>query len=144
MSAPFTYHRQGRGRRLAAILLVIWVALVYLWAALDATPWILGFLALFTLPGLNDLIRNPSAGLSLTDETLSWHTGRRSAEIPLEEVDYVRLDTRLDFSVRATAVLKTGRKVRLPFESTPPHQAFEETLKDRGIRTERHHFTLMQ
>ena len=144
MSADFTYNRQGRSWRLAAVLIATWGALLYLWAALDAAPWILGFLALFTLPGLSDLIRNPSTGLSLGGGSLRWHSGRRRAEIPLKEIDHVRLDTRLDFSVRATAVLKRGRRIRLPFESTPPHLAFEEALKDHGVRTERHHFTLMQ
>jgi hypothetical protein len=47
-------------------------------------------------------------------------------------------------SVRATVVLKTGRKIKLPFEATPPHRALETALHARGITTERHHFTLIQ
>ncbi|MDF1729236.1 MAG: hypothetical protein P1U53_15970 [Sulfitobacter sp.] len=144
MSAAFTYHQRARSKRLAVILGAVWLALAWAWGALDASPWIILFLAAFTLPALWDLVRDPAAGLTLDDETLRWHSGRRKAELPLEEIAHIRLDTRLDFSVRATAVLQTGRKVRLPFESTPPHRPFEEALMARGLKVERHHFTLMQ
>ena len=144
MSASFTFHRQARSKRLALTLAVIWGVLLYLYLFLDAAPWIVAVLAAFTLPALADLVANPASGLTLTDQTLSWHSGRRSADLDLTEIDHMRLDTRLDFSVRATAVLQSGRKIRLPFEATPPHQTFEDALAARGIKTRRTHFQLMQ
>lgn len=140
----FTFHRQARSPRLAVLLAGIWAVLLYFYLALDAALWIVGILGLCTLPALADLIRNPSSGLTLSDAALSWHSGRRHADLALEEIDHMRLDTRLDFSVRATAVLCSGRKIRLPFEATPPHQAFEKALEARGIKTRRTHFQLMQ
>ena len=55
---------------------------------------------------------------------------QRDALVALTEVDHIRLDTRLDFSVRASIVLPNGRKIRVPFEATPPHQAFEDALTE--------------
>ena len=143
-TAPYAYTRTAR--RLTAVLVVAAVLLTLLaaWFWLDAATWIVSGLALFTLPALYDLAVNPAAGLTLTHDTLSWHSGRRHAQVTLDEIDNLRLDTRLDFSVRASVVLRTGRKIRLPFEATPPHRAFETALEARGIKVMRFHFQLMQ
>lgn len=144
MSAAFTFQRNGRNGKTALVIAAVWLILAGAWAFLDAALWLFGFLGLFTLPALWDLICDPSSGLNLTDATLAWHSGKRHGEVPLAEIDHIRLDTRLDFSVRATLVLHTGAKVRLPFEATPPHQAFEDALIARGLKTRRTHFQLMQ
>ena len=140
----YSFARHGRSRAVVVTVALVWGGLVLGWVLLDVIGWILAFVALFTLPALWDLWRDPTSGLTLSETTLGWHAGRRSVRLRLDEIDHVRLDTRLDFSVRATAVLKTGRKLRLPAESTPPHHQFEAALQDRGVRTQRHHFTLMQ
>ncbi|AXI42877.1 hypothetical protein [Sulfitobacter sp. SK011] len=144
MTAPFVFDQQARSRKTLLIVVSIWVALVAAWIWLDAALWIVAFLAAFTLPAVSDLIRNPLSGLTLNNQTLSWFSGRRNGTLELSEIDHIRLDTRLDFSVRVTAVLTTGRKIRLPFESTPPHQAFQNALEARGVKTQRHHFQLLQ
>jgi hypothetical protein len=144
MTAPFVFEQQARSRKTLLIVVSIWVALVAAWIWLDAALWIVAFLAAFTLPAVSDLIRNPLSGLTLNNQTLSWFSGRRNGTLELSEIDHIRLDTRLDFSVRVTAVLTTGRKIRLPFESTPPHQAFQNALEARGVKTQRHHFQLLQ
>ena len=144
MTAPFVFDQQARSRKTLLIVVSIWVALVAAWIWLDAALWIVAFLAAFTLPAVSDLIRNPLSGLTLNNQTLSWFSGRRNGTLELSEIDHIRLDTRLDFSVRVTAVLTTGRKIRLPFESTPPHQAFQNALEARGVKTPRHHFQLLQ
>ncbi len=141
---PFTFSRRARSRVGLITLTLVWATLLAAWALLDAAPAIIGFLGLFTLPIVWDLWRDPQSGLSLSETELSWYSGRRQVTLEPHEISYVRLDTRLDFSVRATAVLRTGRKIRVPFESTPPHQAFEDALTACGIATQRHHFTLMQ
>lgn len=144
MAADYVYLRQGRNQRTAVTLALIWAVLVFALFALDAAPWIVAFLALFTVPAVWDYVTDPPSGLTLTNSEISWHSGKRQATVSLDEIDLVRLDTRLDFSVRITLVLKTGAKVRLPFESSPPDQPMEEELTARDIPTRRTHFQLMQ
>jgi hypothetical protein len=144
MTDPFVFEQHARNRKTLLIVVGVWGLLLAALVWLDAAPWIVVFLWAFTLPAVYDLIRNPKAGLHLDAQTLSWFSGRREGEIELTEIAHIRLDTRLDFSVRVTAVLTTGRKIRLPFECTPPHQAFEDALAAQGVKTERHHFQLLQ
>ncbi|MFG6582484.1 hypothetical protein [Sulfitobacter sp. 1A12779] len=141
--AAYTYRRHARSRTALLLLPAIWLALAAAWLWLDASGWIIGVLGLFTLPALWEVFSNPASGLTLDQHSLSWFTGKRDAKIALAQVDRVRLDTRLDMSVRATVILRTGRKIKLPFEATPPHRALEAALQARGITTERHHFTLI-
>lgn len=140
----YTFHRKARNWATLLTLLGTWVALILVWTIFDASGWIVGFVFLFTLPAVYDVGRNPSAGLSLDRRTLRWYSGRTEGLLDLDEIDHMRLDTRMDFSVRATAILHTGRKIRLPFEATPPHKPFEAALIDCGVKTQRHHFSLMQ
>ena len=143
MGGPaYSFARRGRSPRLMAILIGIYAVLIAAFLLFDAAWWLMGLLALPTLPALYDLYADPEAGLDLDDDTLAWHSGRRHAELTLAEIDRIRLDTRWDFSVRATAVLSSGRKIRLADESLPPHRAFEAELQARGVPVERHHFTL--
>lgn len=140
----YTYQRQGRSPAAALIVTLIWLALIAAYVYLEASPWVVSLLALFTLPAAVDFARNPESGLTLSDDTLDWHTGPRTGTVAFSQIERMRMDTRLDFSVRVTVILNTGRKIRLPFEATPPHEALEAALKERGIKTERFHFQLMQ
>jgi len=143
MAPPaYSHARRGRSPRLMGVLICIYAALIAAILVYDAAWWLMALLALPTLPALYDLYADPEAGLDLDDSTLRWHSGRRRGELALAEIDHMRFDTRWDFSVRVTAVLTTGRKIRLPAESLPPHRALEAALQARGLRVERHHFTL--
>ncbi|MFY0645649.1 hypothetical protein [Sulfitobacter geojensis] len=144
MSAAYTYTRQGRSRTTAVVVLAIWTAIVSAWALLDMAPWLVALVGLCTLPAMWDHYTNPLSGLTLEDGNILWFSGKRRGAVAFDEIDHVRLDTRLDFSVRATLVLKTGAKLRLPFEATPPHEAFEQALNARGLATKRFHFQLFQ
>lgn len=139
----FLWTRQGRNPVTFYAVLGTWAVLLALLVLVDASPALMGFLALFTLPALWELYANPAAGLRIDRDTLSWYTGKRKAALDWSEVTHVRLDTRLDFSVRATAMLTAGRKVRLPYECTPPDKLLEAALNAHGVRTERHHFSLI-
>lgn len=139
-----TYQRNSRSLTTLLVVLAIWATLLAAWIWLDAALWIIAPIGFFTLPAVYDLTANPSAGTTLNPQTLGWHAGHANAEVALDQIAHIRLDTRLDMSVRATVALKTGRKIRLPFESTPPHRAFETALKDAGLKVERHHFTFIQ
>lgn len=139
----FSYRRIGRSWATLFAVLGVWMLLAAAVLFIDASPWLMGALALFTLPAFWDLYRNPQSGLAFTPEALTWYTGDRDAQVAWQEIEKVRLDTRLDFSVRASVVLHSGRKIRVPYESTPPHNMLEAALNKNGVRTERHHFSLL-
>ena len=136
----FTFTRQNRNQRTVLILIGVYAMLIALMILLNAVWWLMALLALTTLPALWDVIKDTSAGMELTDETLRWHTGQRRGQLKLSEVDRFRFDTRWDFSVRVSAVLKSDKRVRLPDESLPPHKQFEMVLNQAGFAVERHHF----
>ena len=144
MAGPYRFQAKARSLKSAAIICAVWVVLLVLWINYDAAPWLVALMGAFTLPALWGFAQDNTSSLELSAHDMRWSTGRRSASVALDEIDHMRLDTRLDLSVRATAVLKTGRKLRLPFECTPPHMAFETELQNRGIDVRRHHFQLRQ
>lgn len=143
MEAVFTFERSGRSLRAILILAGVYAALVCAWIFLDAAWWIVVFLALFTLPALWDVYTNRRSGLRLTDRQLEWWSGRGSAQMDLTEIDHMRFDTRLDFSVRVSAVTPDRQRIRLPYEALPPHKTLEAECQSRGMKTERHHFSLL-
>ncbi|KAA0909853.1 hypothetical protein FLO80_19545 [Aquicoccus porphyridii] len=139
----FTHESHGRSRAALITLALTYATLIALVMLIDMAWWIaLGF-ALFTLPALWEFITNPRATLTLDDRGLGWQTRTTGDSLPLALIDKVRFDTRLDLSVRITLILRDGRKIRLPHAATPPHRPFEDLLKAHGIRTERHHFSLI-
>lgn len=140
--APYRNLRQGRSRRALAAVLLVYALLIALILMFQASLWLMGALALTTLPTLWDLWRNPQAGFELNTTGITWFTGRRRGQVSLTELDHIRLDTRWDFSVRATLVLLSGQRVRLPFECMPPHRELEAVALAFGLQTERHHFTI--
>ena len=142
MAAAFEFSRQGRSPRTVAILIIVYTGLIGAIILIDAAWWLMGILALLTLPALWDLWRDPSAGVRLDADRLDWHTGRRRATLELQEIEHMRFDTRWDFSVRVTAVLQDGKRVRLPYEALPPHRDFEKALVLIGVTVKRHHFAV--
>lgn len=140
---PYAYETTGRNRATLITVSMVWVAVLVAIAVFDAALWLMALIVLFTAPALYDLISGRAAGVRVDGDGLHWFAGRRTGEIAWQRISHMRLDTRLDFSVRASAVLTSGRKVRLPLEATPPADVFEAELKDRGIKVERHHFSLL-
>ncbi|WP_240336633.1 hypothetical protein [Tropicibacter sp. Alg240-R139] len=143
MSETYSFERHHRQPRTVMILIAVYGGLVALIILFNAAWWIVGGLALFTLPTLWDLATNATAGLSLDGRALSWFSGRRAAEVQLDEIAYLRFDTRWDFSIRVTIYLTTDKCVRMPYDSLPPHRQFEEVAQAHGLRVERHHFTIL-
>ena len=141
--SAYTFERTGRSRLSIFVVSGIWAVLVAAVILVDAAPWLMALVGAFTLPAVWEIAANPRAGLRLGPQAIEWYSGKRRAEVAWHEVDHIRFDTRLDFSVRASAVVHGGRKFRLPAEATPPHAAFEDALTRRGIKTERHHFSLL-
>ncbi|WP_050928043.1 hypothetical protein [Aestuariivita boseongensis] len=143
MADPFQYETSGRSTRALIILACIYTVLLGAWLLLDAAWWIVVFVALFTLPALWDIYTNRRAGLRLGDDRLEWWSGRGQAHMDLAEIDHMRFDTRLDFSVRVSAVTPDKTRIRLPYDALPPHKILEAECQNRGLRTERHHFSLL-
>lgn len=141
MATPYLYTRPGRSRRTAVALIAAWALLAVALVVLDISLWIAGLLALATLPAVYDLWANPSAGLQLDDKSLGWHSGRRRGEIALADIGKIRLDRGWDFAFRLSVVQANGRRIRLPYECTPPADEIEAALAACGIRTEHHPFS---
>ncbi|SHH81480.1 hypothetical protein [Marivita hallyeonensis] len=129
-----------RPKALVAIALV-WLGLWGVWVGLDAAPWILVLLGLFTLPAIFEAARGDVARLTLDDTRLTWRSERHSGDAPLKDIDHVRFDTRLDLAVNARLELVNGTVLRLPVECVPRYDIFCAALDDAGIRHERHHFS---
>lgn len=142
MAEPFVYESAGRSGRTAGALAGVALLIAAL-AAIGAHPAILGALALLGLPLALDLWRAPTAALTLTDEALEWRHGAAREAVPLPRIERVRLDTRLDLSVRATVETGQARAPRIPPPCMPPHKALEAALLARGVAVRRRHFTLL-
>lgn len=142
---PGTFRHQNTGRNRATLITVIavWAAMGLAWQMLEASLILVSLAGFATLPALFDLASGRRSGVEIAPEVLSWFSGSRKGEVALHALDHVRLDTRLDFSVRASAVLTNGRKLRLPLEAIPPADTFEAALSARGITVQRHHFSLL-
>ncbi|WP_223428386.1 hypothetical protein [Tateyamaria pelophila] len=140
---PYAFETTGRNRATLITVVLVWLALTLFILVLDAAFWLVVVIGLFTLPALYDLLSARKSGLAMSSTGLSWFSGKREGAISWDQISHIRLDTRLDLSVRTTVLLITGRKIRLPLEATPPPDAFEKILTDRGIKVERHHFSLM-
>ncbi|CUH86414.1 hypothetical protein PH5382_00323 [Phaeobacter sp. CECT 5382] len=138
------YHFQRQGRSLSLVLaLLCWIlALAALGLVLEAAGWIILIFALPALPATWDLWRNPSSGLVLEGDQITWFTGTARNSLALQDIQLLRLDRRWDFSFRATLILRSGGKIRLPQSALPPVDPFEQKMQDRGVTSERHHFTV--
>lgn len=142
MNASYRFTRHGRSRRALLALAAVYGVLGLLLIVFDAAPWLIGGIALFTLPALWDLWRNPAAGIILSDENLEWFSGRLDGNVDLAEIDRIRMDTRWDLSVRVTILTRDGKSLRLPQEALPPHRRMAAELTLRNVQIERHHFTV--
>lgn len=140
----FEFTRHGRSARTALALLAVWGLILLALLVYEASLVLVGIIAIFTIPAALDFALNPSAGMSLSADGVRWYSGKRSAELRFDEIDQFRFDTRLDFSVRVSAVLRepAGKRIRLPYECLPPHRELEEALQARGQIVKRHHFSL--
>lgn len=143
MTLPYTYQATPRRPATALWVAAIWTVLALAWIYLEAAVWIVLLLAAFTLPALYDLVRNPAARFSLDRGHIRWHTTRSEADIAVKSIDHLRLDTRLDMSVRVSVVLASGRKLRVPVPATPPHRDVEAAAHEAGLKVMRHHFSLI-
>ncbi|MEM8633165.1 MAG: hypothetical protein AAGF74_18240 [Pseudomonadota bacterium] len=141
-AAPFASTRHGRRATTALAVVAVYLGVLFLWAQFEASAWIVAPLLLVTLPAVWDLISNPVSHVWLDADGLRWQTGSREGHIDLAWLARVRFDTTWDFAVRITMILENDKRITLPPDCKPPHQAFEAALQAHGVATERHHFAL--
>ena len=139
----YRYEASARGPRAVMGIAAWWAALLAAYLVFDATLWILLPLALASLPALYEMGKGARATLEIDSDEFRWSSGRRHGRMLRSEVDRVRLDTKLDMSLRMSLVTAEGRKIRLPYECVPPRQSLSDELEAREIKVERHHFSLM-
>lgn len=140
--APYHFERQARSLALFVVLLAWGLGLCLMWIIFQAAWFFLVLFALPLGPALWDLWRNPHSGLSIADGHFKWHHGGSKNQLPLSEIEKLRLDRRWDFSFRATLILRNGQKLRLPQPVLPQAEELENALSLIGIPSERHHFSV--
>lgn len=142
MSA-YRFTRSARSPRAVALVALWWLGVLVLYLVLDASKVIVLIMAAASLPALYDIGANASSELRISNAAIEWRSGRRGAQLPRGQLKSVRLDTRLDLSLRMTLLTHQGGKVRLPYECVPKAQDIERALQEHDITYERHHFTLL-
>ncbi|WP_167681281.1 hypothetical protein [Parasedimentitalea denitrificans] len=140
MTETYQFSRSSRTPQMVVTLGMLYTVLILLFFSLDAAWWIVSILALPTIPAVWDCWRNTHSGLTLNSDQIEWYSGRRTDNLPLEQIDRASFNTRFDFSVRITLILKNGRKLYLPSQVIPPRRQLEPELQERGIPTKRYHF----
>jgi hypothetical protein len=133
MAEPFRFERSAREPRALALIGAAVLLLLALLFVVEAAWWIAAIVALLTLPAVVEALRDVRATLALDDGQLAWASGRRGRTVPLARIAEVRLATTLDFSQRATLLLDTGDRLRIPPECLPPGRALDAALAARGI-----------
>lgn len=143
MTAAFTFKRQGRTQATVIVLGCVYLALIAAFLLLNVTTWIVLALFLCTLPAIWDLVQNPISGIEITDAAISWFHGKNSATIQKPEIERIKVDLRLDRSVKLTIQLKTGRKIRVTQPSIPPLPQLETALDQFGYAYQKNPFSLL-
>lgn len=139
----FAHENRARTPRKLIIIAVIWAVVLGLYIVLDAS-WILVLLTwLATLPALYEMWLNKTASLCISEQEISWSSGRYKGRIAAADIAMVRLDTRLDFSLKMTLIGAEGGRLRLPFDVVPKAGPLEAALKTHGYPYQRHHFALL-
>lgn len=139
------YHFKRSARSAQALIFVAlwWLVLALLYILVNAAPLIVITLGVASLPALIDIAKGGAAHFQITESDIKWQSGRRTGQLTRASLKSVRLETRLDLSLRMTLVTHLGDKTRLPYECVPPASQIEAALGAQKIPFERHHFTLM-
>jgi hypothetical protein len=140
---PWRYEASARGPRAIIVLALWWGVLGLGLVTIDLNPWIAGVLAAFSLPALWELARGTKAWVEVTPGGIGWGSGKRQGFVARDEIDRLRFDTRLDFSLRLTIVTVGMSRVRLPYECLPRAARMKAALDAHGYAHEHHHFALM-
>ena len=139
-NADYTFRTVGRNWTTLITTVLVWVVLLTLILQVDMALWLAGIVFAFTLPAVYDLISARASGITVNGDQIAWYAGKRDNSVAANLIDHIKLDTRLDLSVRCTLVLSSGQKVKVPFEACPNHRALETQLHAHDYTTRRQHF----
>lgn len=137
------HHHSARNPRGIAILLSLWIVVLLLWLALDASPLIVILLLLVLLPAAWDIARDRRATFRLDAHVVEWQSGGQSARIARADIDRMRVDTRLDLSLRITIWTLDGIRFRLPPDAVPPARDLFPALDALDYPYTRRHFAFL-
>jgi hypothetical protein len=133
-----------RTKKQAGLLIGLWGAAIALYVVLDASPIIAGLIIIVSLPALYDFMRADIAELEVNQDHIKWRWRKHEHQVPLTQIDYVQLTTRLDFSLRMTLVLTSGQKLRVIDPCVIGNaQDLEAAFTTLGLLVKRSHFTLI-
>lgn len=139
----YSFTRRARSPRTLIALGLWWAVLAAAYFIVHASEWVVLILGMFSLPAVYEIGANSVSGLEIDGKRIAWHSGTRGGHLPRGQLKSVRLDTRLDLSLRMTLETHQGGKVRLPYECVPAAAEIEAALTAQDIPYARHHFTLM-
>ncbi|MCC1491587.1 hypothetical protein [Cognatishimia sp. F0-27] len=139
----FRFERQGRRPRVALVIALYWVGLAVLWLGLDAAPWILALLGLFTVPATLDFATDRRDWIEITPGLLRWGSGRQEVDVAAGRIAHVRLERRFDMTMRARVTLDSGKRMTIPQACLPRSEILESALRDAGYSVQHHPFSLL-
>lgn len=138
------FETNGRRRRVIGMVLGIWGIVLSLTVLIDLAGWIALTLALFTLPALWDWFSNRRSNLEIHSNRVSWQSGRQEGTVPIQHIDHMRIDRRIDGGFRLSIAPTDRRPIRLPPDIPADPSRLEPALKEAGIAFQRHPFSLLQ
>jgi hypothetical protein len=141
--AGFQFERQGRSRATAIGAGVYLGLLALAWLALNAHAMIVAALAVFAVPALLDLIRNPKSGMRLNENTLEWYHGPILTTLTRSDIAKLHIHLRMDRSLKVLVETANGKKHRLIQPAIPPRALLEAGLTQAGIPFQVHPFSLL-
>lgn len=139
---PYRFQRSARRMTSYIALLLVMASLGFLVLVFDASPWIIGIVAVVALPAAWDVAVGTVATFEVTDVALSWTSGKRTKTLNVTDIANIRFHTRLDGSRKMIVMLHSGEKVTVPPQCTPPFRVISDVLTHLGITYSVHHFQL--
>ena len=136
----FRFDYAARSPRALAMVVAVLGLLAAMWIFLGAAWWIVLPLTALTLPALYDIGRNHRASLEVDATHLSWTRGPESIQIPLSEIEDVRIKLGLDFSQKITLYRRGDAPLRIPLECIPRGRGLSDALSERGVQVARNFF----
>ncbi len=136
MTGAYEYTRGRRPLRAAAELLVA-AGLLYLAARFEAPWWIWSIWGIACLGIFWDVFLAPSAGCRIDERQWSWHVGRSTTNVALDQIDRVAVTGWSDGPDTYTVHLKDGAEISPHSGTVPSGRTLGDELARRGVRVER-------
>ena len=117
------------------ILLICYFGLILtLKYLIAAHNFVIIFLVLLVLPLAFDIGRNKTSGIKISNNEITWFSGKFTGQIDIYDISSIEFKKRLDLSYRVRLVDQNNNKIVLPEEAIPRMSIFKETLKLYDIK----------